>query len=176
MAPVSTPRRCSIALLAAVAIAGCASSLPNGEQPLREQTALDITITAEPDVNPDDRGRAAPILVRVYELKATDNFANADYFSLHNSDKKTLDGDMLARDEFIMRPGDRQLIRRQSNPAMRAIGVLAGYRDLPNAEWRLIQKVAAAPEAAWYRAVVPNNKLKLQVRLEAKGASLAVLK
>ena len=165
-----------LALFVALIVSGCASSLPSGEQPPREQTTLDITITAASDINPDDQGRAAPILVRIYELKAPDNFGTADYFSLHNSDKKTLDGDMLVRDEFIMRPGDSQVIRRKSNPNMRAIGVLAGYRDLPNSEWRAIHKVAAAPEASWLRVVVPNNKLKLQVDVQATALNVTALK
>ena len=176
MALVKNFRRALLAALAASALAGWGStSLPAGEQPPREQTALDITMAAAEDVNPDDQGRAAPILVRVYELKSVDTFNSADYFTLHNSDKKMLGDDMLVRDEFIMRPGDSQVIRRKSNPNMRAIGVLAGYRDLPNSEWRVIQKVSAAPEAVWYRAVVPNNKLKLQVRLQTKGIALTVL-
>jgi len=176
MAPDLNPHRRMLALSAALALAGCSTSIPSGEQPPREQTALDITISAASDVNPDDQGRAAPILVRVYELKATDNFANADYFSLHNSDKKTLEGDLLARDEFIMRPGDTQVIRRPSNPNMRAIGVLAGYRDLAHADWRAIQKTAAAPEAAWYRAVIPSNKLKLQIQVQANGLNVAAVR
>lgn len=158
MALVKNFCRALLAALAASVLAGCSStSLPAGEQPLREQTALDIKIAAAADVNPDDQGRAAPILVRVYELKSVDTFNNADYFTLHNSDKKMLGDDMLVRDEFIMRPGDNQVIRRKSNPNTRAIGVLAGYRDLPNSEWRAVQKVSAAPEAVWYRAVVPNQ-------------------
>jgi type VI secretion system protein VasD len=48
----------------------------------REQTRLDITITAEAGVNPDDKGRAAPIMVRIYELKSEGTFESADYFSL----------------------------------------------------------------------------------------------
>ncbi|MDH6168954.1 type VI secretion system VasD/TssJ family lipoprotein [Variovorax boronicumulans] len=53
----------------------------------REQTRLDITITAEAGVNPDDKGRAAPILVRLYELKSEGSFEAADYFSLSSNDK-----------------------------------------------------------------------------------------
>ena len=53
----------------------------------REQTKLEITITAAADVNHDDKGRAAPILVRLYELKSEGTFESADYFSLQTNDK-----------------------------------------------------------------------------------------
>lgn len=135
----------------------------------REQTKLDITITAAADVNPDDKGRAAPILVRLYELKSEGTFESADYFSLHTNDKALLGSDLLVRDEFILKPGDVKTIRRKSHPDIEAIGVLAGYRDLPEADWRVVQKLDPAPERAWYRAVVPANKAKLQIQLQAKG-------
>lgn len=57
----------------------------------REQTRLDITITAAADVNPDDKGRAAPILVRLYELKSEGTFESADYFSLQTNDKALIE-------------------------------------------------------------------------------------
>lgn len=142
----------------------------------REQTQLDITIKADAGLNPDDKGRAAPILVRIYELKSEGTFESADYFSLNASDKAVIGGDLLVRDEFILRPGDVKVLRRKSHPDLGAIGVIAGYRELAQADWRAIQKVDPAPEAAWYRAVVPANKIKLQVDLQPKGLRLTPIK
>lgn len=142
----------------------------------REQTKLDIAITAGADVNPDDKGRAAPILVRVYELKSEGAFEAADYFSLYNNDKALIGSDLLVRDEFILRPGDVKTIRRKSHPDLAAIGVVAGYRDLAQADWRAVQKIDPAPEVAWYRSVMPANKLKLQIDLQVKGIQLTPLK
>jgi hypothetical protein len=48
-----------------------------------------------PGVNPDDKGRAAPILVRVYELKSEGTFESADYFSLNANDKAAIGSDLL---------------------------------------------------------------------------------
>lgn len=142
----------------------------------REQTKLEITVTANADVNPDDKGRAAPILVRVYELKSEGVFESADYFSLSNNGKALIGSDLLVRDEFILRPGDVKTIRRKSHPDLAAIGVVAGYRDLAQADWRAIQKIDPAPEATWYRSVMPANKVRLQVDLQAKGIQLTPLK
>ncbi|MDM0112096.1 type VI secretion system lipoprotein TssJ [Variovorax sp. J22R133] len=135
----------------------------------REQTKLDLTIAAAEDVNPDDKGRAAPIMVRVYELKSPGTFESADFFTLNANDKSVIGADMLVRDEFILRPGDTKTIRRKSHPDLAAVGILAGYRDLAHAEWRVVQKLDPAPEAAWYRMVMPANKAKLRIDLQAKG-------
>ncbi|MFM9925131.1 type VI secretion system lipoprotein TssJ [Variovorax sp. H27-G14] len=138
----------------------------------REQIKLDITITAAPDLNPDEKERPAPILVRVYELRSEAVFETADYFSLQNSDKAVIGADLLTREEFILRPGDVKTIRRKSHPDVGAIAVLAGYRDLAQSDWRAVQKIAPAPEAAWYRAAWPANKSKLQIQLQSRGVRI----
>ena len=138
----------------------------------REQTRLELAVIAEAEVNPDDKGRPAPILVRVYELKSSAAFEAADYFTLHGNDKALIGIDMLVREEFILRPGETRSIRRKSHPDLAAIGVLAGYRELGASDWRAVRQVEAAPEIAWYRAVLPARKLKLEVRLQARGIRL----
>jgi type VI secretion system protein VasD len=138
----------------------------------KEQTDLDITITAAVDVNPDDKGRASPILVRLYELRSGAVFDSADYFGLQSNDKAVLAGDLLTRDEFIMRPGEVKTIRRKSHPDLGAIAVLAGYRDLANSEWHAVLPITPAPETAWYRFVVPAKKSQLQVQFQAKSVRI----
>lgn len=159
----------------AVALIAAQSSQAQFSYP-REQTKLDITVTADAGVNPDDKGRAAPIMVRVYELKSADTFEAADYFSLNGNDKAVIGADLLVRDEFILRPGDVRTIRRKSHPDLTAIGVIAGYRDLAQADWRAVQKLDPAPEVAWYRAVLPANKVELKIDLQAKGIQLTPIK
>lgn len=142
----------------------------------REQTKLDITIAADAGLNPDDKGRAAPILVRIYELKSEGTFESADYFSLNANDKSVIGSDLLVRDEFILRPGDVKTLRRKSHPDLAAIGVIAGYRELAQADWRAVQKIDPAPEVAWYRSVMPANKVRLQIDLQPKGIQLVPIK
>ena len=141
-------------------------------QVVKEPTKLDITIRAADDVNPNDQGQAAPIMVRVYELKSDEAFKQADFFTLQNTDKAALGADMLVKDEFIMRPGDSKTIRRKSYADTTAIGVLAAYRDLPNATWRQVYKLPDAPEAAWYRSVLPLPKAKLDIELRSKDINI----
>jgi len=153
--------RIASAGLSLALLAGCASA------PARnEQMKLDLAVEAKSTVNPDDKGRASPVLVRVYELKTESSFKNADYFSLDKNDKTLLTQDLLVRDEFVLRPGESRDIERKLNPDTKVIGLLVGYRDLGKATWRSIQKLPAAPEVAWYRTVVPARKIKLHVVLD----------
>ena len=166
MTPARRDRFC-LALAACLA-AGCASHAPAA----RESARLDLTVTAAPDVNLDSRGRAAPVRVRIYELKSETAFEASDFFSLQGGDKAALQEDLLARTEYLMRPGDTQRIRRKSNPETTAIGVLASYRDLPATQWRAVHKLEDAPDAAWWRAAVPAGKARLSITLEADGVRI----
>ena len=115
------------------------------------------------DLNPDIKSRPAPIIVRIYELKSEATFVQADFFSLQNNDKATLTDDLLMRDEFLMRPGDRVTIRRKANPQLGSIGVLAAFRDLPYATWRATYRLPPPVEATWYRR---SSNINLQIQLE----------
>ncbi len=148
---------CALALL----LAACASGDPKPHEPLR----LDLTISAATTVNPDDQGRATPIVVRVYELKTDNAFKAADYFSLQDKDKTVLADDLVKRDEFLLRPGEHQTIRRTADAATTTLGVLAEYRDLPHTVWRTAYVLPATPEKAWYH--VSSPKLNLTINLDA---------
>src|SRR5450830_1544977 len=137
-------------------------------QVVKEQTRLDITLRANAAVNPNDQGHPAPIMVRIYELKSAEVFRSADFLALNTNDKTVLGADMLVREEFLLRPGESKTIRRKSFADTTTIGVLAAYRDLPHATWRAVHKLADAPEAAWYRSVLPSPKARLDIELRAK--------
>ncbi|VWB44506.1 type VI secretion system lipoprotein TssJ [Burkholderia lata] len=158
-------------LACVVALSACASS---GEPKPKEPIRLDMRVNALPDVNPDDRGRAAPIVVRIYELKNDGAFNAADFFTLQSQDKSVLGDDVVKRDELQLRPGEHQTLVRRPDPATTTVGVIAAYRDLPNAVWRAVYVMPAAPEKAWYRVFTP--KLKLTIDLEAKAVKITEAK
>ncbi|SAK88490.1 lipoprotein [Caballeronia calidae] len=146
-------------------LAACAGS---DSKPQREPVKLDMSIVASSGVNPDDQKRAAPIVVRVYELKDADAFNQADFYSLQDKDKTVLNDDLVQRDQFQLRPGEQKSIRRSTNSAASVLGVLAAYRDLPNSVWRATWPLPSTT-AAWYRRA---PKLTLVVDLDASAIKI----
>lgn len=142
-------------------------------QEAKEKTRLVMDIEASAGTNPDASLRPSPIKVRIYELKDAGTFVEADYFNLETADKVTLAADMLSRDEFILRPGEKRRIDRKSHAQTTAIGVIAGYRDLPNTVWRVTHKLKEAPDVSWMRALLPNNRAELSIQLQPQGIVLA---
>lgn len=156
----------TVATLAGVVLlSACASGEPKPKEPIR----LELTVNAQADVNPDERGRAAPIVVRLYELKNDNAFKAADFFTLQTQDKTVLADDVVKRDELQLRPGEHQTIVRRPAADTTAIGVIAAYRDLPNSVWRTVYTMPAL-DKAWYSFSTP--KLKLTVDLEAKTVKI----
>ena len=94
----------AVAVVSLGAVAGCGTAPP-------APTAIRADIVATADVNPDARGRPSPVVVKVFELKSLAAFETADFFSLFDKDKETLGGELLARDEFSLIPGDKRRSR-----------------------------------------------------------------
>lgn len=123
-------RLSAAALLAAVMLSACSgSSTP-------DPTTAGLTIQATDKINPNASGTASPVVVRIYELKATSTFDTAEFSQLFYNDQATLGGDMLDRREVEIAPG--QTVERTDtlSSETRYLGFIAGYRDLSNATWR----------------------------------------
>ena len=104
-------------------------------------TPVTLTVAASADVNPDGRNRASPILVRVYALKSTGPFDSADFFSLFEKDQATLGGELVQREELLLKPGDSKPLQMKLSADVKAIAVMGAYRDLERARWRAVRLV-----------------------------------
>lgn len=124
------------AVLAAIALAGCASA--------PKPTLVSATLQASATVNPDVRKRASPIVIRVYELKSSAAFQAADFVSLYERDQATLAAEMGSREEFVLRPGETKPWEKTVAPDTKFIGVMAAFRDIERARWKTLVPVKAS--------------------------------
>jgi type VI secretion system protein VasD len=142
----------------AVIAASCSSPPP---KPV--VTAVSINLVASADANPDARGRASPLTVRVYVLKAPGPFEGADFFSLYDKDQATLGAEMVKREELLLKPGESRKLDFTLEPDAKNIAVLAAYRDIERARWRDLKPLEVGK---------PNtftvNLAARQVKIEAK--------
>lgn len=121
---------------------------------------LTIDVLAAANLNPSTSGRPSPVVVRIYELKAAAPFESADFISLFDKDQATLGGDVIARDEFVLSPGESMAIKRELDAESKFIAVMAAFRDLERAKWRAVVPLAA------------GNDNALSVRLTASSISI----
>lgn len=138
---------------AAVALAACAGA------PQPKPTAASAVLLAAPDVNPDETGRASPIVVRVYELKQTDAFNNAGYFALMDHEQATLGDSLVHREEYELSPGETRTLALNLPPEAHYIAAIAGYREIMSARWKALAPVPAK----WLKDPKHPHRLTIQV-------------
>ena len=100
-------------------------------------TPLEMTVVGGPDLNPNSGGRASPVEVRIFDLAASKAFESADFQSLFEGAGEVLKQDLVAQEEFMLRPGDIQPRNRNLAPQVKVLGVTAAFRDVEHAIWRL---------------------------------------
>lgn len=115
---------------AALAVVGCSSTAKQVPVPY----AVELRVAN--DVNPDANGRASPIQVTIFELRSSSQFESRDFFTLLGDPQAALGQELLDTEQVILKPGQTQVVRRPGNIQARAIGVVAGYRDLEGSTWR----------------------------------------
>ena len=131
-------RRAAALCLAATGlmlVASCGAPPP----PKPVVTNVALSVNAGADAHPDARGRASPMTVRVYVLKAPGPFEGADFFSLFEKDTATLGTELVQREELLLRPGESKKLEFTLQPDAKNIAVLAAYRDLERARWRALR-------------------------------------
>src|SRR5262245_11091807 len=92
-------------LLAAfvLVLSACASKPP-------KPTPTHAQLIVSGDVNPDPSGRASPIVVRIFQLRNDGEFAAADFFALYDNEKATLGASLIAREEYVLAPGETRML------------------------------------------------------------------
>ncbi|GGJ89229.1 type VI secretion system lipoprotein TssJ [Pseudomonas matsuisoli] len=140
------------ALLVASTISGCSSRSPSSNL-----TKLDLTLEGSNRLNPDLHGRPSPVVLQLVELKNAAAFEGADFFSLYQRPKETLSPDLIAREELELRPGEQRQLKLSVQEGSRYVGVLAAYRDLPDATWRYVIPLA------------PNTRNTVTLALQEQG-------
>ncbi|MGI0119423.1 type VI secretion system lipoprotein TssJ [Zooshikella sp. RANM57] len=107
----------------------------------KSETKLDLEVVVAPDANPDHSGRPSPVVVKLYELNSPVVFENADFFALYSDPVKVLGASLLGQEEHEFVPGSTSELNLLLNPSTQFVAFLAAYRDIENANWRLVVKV-----------------------------------
>jgi type VI secretion system protein VasD len=129
-------------LIASVAAAALVAAGCGGKDKTPPPTVVKSSLQSSVELNPDMRGRASPLLLRVYELKSASTFNATDFYSLFDKDEQLMAADIQGREEISVMPGDRKTFERQFKPDSKYIAVLGAYRDIEHARWRAVYEIA----------------------------------
>ena len=143
-------------------LTGCAGLFSKPPPPPPKPGTLSINIIASSGINPDARSRPSPVVVRMYELKASAQFESADFLSLYDKDQAVLGADIVVRDEFVLQPGEKKAIHKPLLADTKFIGVVAAFRELERARWRALV------------AVLPNKNNLIAINLDGIAVQTTV--
>ncbi len=122
-------------------------------------------------LNPDSGNRPAPVVLRVYTLRATVAFQAADFFALYDKDQAILAEDLVSREEIQIRPGEVIPLRREFKPEMRWIAAIAAYRDLEKSGWRTMLRLPDPPPPTPYP---PKQPVPVPITIELGPRSVSI--
>ena len=147
------------AVAAALSLVGCGSSTP-------DPTIVGMSISATGSINPNSSSEPSPVVLRIYQLKSDSAFKAAEFSEIFYGDRKVLGGDLLGQKEYNVKPGDKLTYEDTVSPETRHIGVVAGFRDIDNATWRLVDVAAPESENTWIL-----NVDTLSISFQKQGSS-----
>ena len=147
-------RRALLLLLGPLALASCAAPPP-------PPPVLELTIQAGANQNPETNGQPAPVGIRLYQLSAAGAFQQAGVYPLLNQESATLGQDLLAAETIDVKPGQTLKVERQLKVGAQFLGAAVLFRDIDNAQWRAIAKLA------------PNGPTRLTLTTDALKMTLA---
>lgn len=119
---------------AALLLEGCGGPPP--------PPVVDVTIRANPDINPNPTGTPVSVAVRLYSLNAKGRFESADVYSLMQREAQTLGTESLGVEEVVVRPGETRKVTLMPKPGVRFIGIAVLFRDIDRSQWRMVAPIA----------------------------------
>ncbi|WP_444934698.1 type VI secretion system lipoprotein TssJ [Microbulbifer sp. JTAC008] len=130
---VSIKKLFQVSLIAvlAVAVVGCQTT----RRTLNLDTSLELVVETQNDVNPDDDGRASPVVIRVFMLADERQFAREDFLNLYENAQSRLGKDLI--DTVILKefaPGEQRIEELALTPDVKYIGLLAEFVQYQDAE------------------------------------------
>jgi type VI secretion system protein VasD len=99
-----------------------------------------MSVASRADANPDAAGQPSPVVLRVYQLKTDAVFSRSEFFALFDDEQKVLGSALISRDEFVLTPAENRNLEITLSDDTRFVGAIAAFRDIRNAEWRVLVK------------------------------------
>lgn len=107
-----------------------------------QPSTVGLTLLAEPDVNPNESGDAAPIEFQVLMLSEDSRLLASDYDQVTDDVAKALGKNYINHQDYTLLPGQfKYLPPVVLEEGVRYVAVIARYSEPDQAEWRKVVKV-----------------------------------
>lgn len=123
----------------------CSSSSTEPGGVLDFDTDFKLKIVAEENINPDDNKVPSPVIVRMYELKTTKAFEQANFIDLYEKDSEIL-GKSLVTSQLLkpIKPGESSNTNFILSKDTQFVGLYVEFLQYENAKYKLTIPVEKA--------------------------------
>jgi type VI secretion system protein VasD len=102
-------------------------------------TEVEVKFFVKADINPDDNNRPSPLVVRIYELAATETFTQANFRDLFLNDKEVLGGDFIKVHKLKpLVPGVDRNDYFKLKEGTAFVGLFAEFNQYKDADFRIV--------------------------------------
>src|SRR6185369_2578655 len=107
-----------------------------------------LNIYAADNINPNEKGNARPVVVRLYQLKNDVKMENATYDEILLKDKDTLADDLMKVDEFSVFPNDLVQVKFERMKEATVLAGVALFRTPKGNSWKTYYAFPPIPAEA----------------------------
>lgn len=156
-----------LSLLASAALAtGCATVRPSCKVP----EVVQLEFESSDQLNPDERGRSLPTVLRVYQVTEVGELEQAAFDDIWEHAKDTLGPTLVKTEQFTIFPGQLATKRLKRESAADYIVGVAVFRTPVGSSWRTIQEWPLAGDPCQERddakAAPALDRLRVRMFLE----------
>ncbi len=124
-------------------------------------TDLQIDFKVDADINPDEIGKASPLFIRMYELKASKMMKKADFIEIYERDKEVLGADVVAMHKLKrFKPGESRTEYFVLDKNAHFVALYAEFLEFKESKYKLVIPVVA------------NNVFRNSVTIRVAGNEL----
>ena len=105
-------------------VAACNPFKKKKPPPPPEPTRVVLEFEAAGNINPNPEGRASP------------KFEDADFFALYEKDEEVLGGELVNKEEILLKPNEKRTVFYETTDDTRTIGVIGAFRDYEQSQWK----------------------------------------
>lgn len=118
------------------------------QPPTPPLTEVSYVVDGDRRQNPDERGRALPTIVRIYQLKSVARLELSTFETLWRTPAQALGDQLLAVEEMTVYPDTRVTRTVARVPEARYVAAVAIVRQPAGAVWRAVVPLATSQEEA----------------------------
>lgn len=123
---------------------------------------MHLIFSASPNINLNIDNQPSPLCITVFQLQNSQLFLTASYENLTSKPTEALKDSLIDKFQYEIRPGQEQHFDQTLLPDAHFLGVIAGYRTIPDAKWRVVVPVKENSKKYCYQVFAQSQRVIVQ--------------